>query len=321
MDPSAVRDKLARPEITFNQRLIMDLFVSMATFVQIVESGSLTAAATVTGMSTTMVSNHLQALEARLGMRLLNRTTRRQSLTDFGRGYHERCVSILQQIATMDGEALAQQSVPRGRLRVTAPVSFGSEALMPSLADFTTLYPAVDLDITLSDRSVDLVEDGFDTAIRVGALPDSSLIARRLMPYRSLICAAPAYLARHGTPRRPEDLSGHPCVAFRTSAGAAWRFIGEDGTTVSVQVPAKLQVNNGQALRVAAMSGLGIIKQPEVLLAGDVAAGRLVRLLEGWEVPSRPMHIVYLRDPHPSPKLRSFVDFVIARFGDGAPTG
>lgn len=297
----------------------MDLFGSMAVFVQIVEKGSLTAAAAAAGISPTMAGNHLHALERRLGMRLLNRTTRRQSLTDFGRVYYQRCQDILRLVAETDAQALASHAVPRGRLRITAPVSFGAERLMPALGDYLARYPDVEIDLALNDRTVDLVEDGFEAAFRIGHLPDSGLIARALAPYRMLICASPDYLARHGEPRRPADLSTHQCLAFQLSAGAAWRMTGPEGDA-RIDVAGRVRVNNGQALRVAALNGLGIIMQPEALLAGDLAAGRLVRLLPDHEMPSRPMHIVYLRDRHMSAKLRSFIDFAVARFGpDSGP--
>lgn len=292
----------------------MDLYGSMSVFVQIVEKGSLTAAASASGISPTMAGNHLHALEKRLGMSLVNRTTRRQNLTDFGKVYYERCLEILRLVAEADAHALANHLVPRGRLRITAPISFGAEGLMPVLGDYTARYPEVELDIALSDRTVDLIEEGFEAAIRIGLLPDSGLIARPLSPYRMMICASPDYIAKHGEPRRPEDLSGHRCIAFRYSAGSAWRMTNDEGSA-SIRVSGAIQVNNGQAIRVAALNGLGIVLQPEVLMGQDVAAGRLVRLLPGYELPSRPMHIVYLRDQHMSPKLRSFVDFVVERFG------
>ncbi|MES0151221.1 LysR family transcriptional regulator [Mesorhizobium sp. M0012] len=292
----------------------MDLYGSMSVFVQIVEKGNLTAAASASGMSPTMVGNHLHALEKRLGTSLVNRTTRRQSLTDFGRVYYERCLEILRLVAEVDAHALANHIVPRGRLRVTAPVSFGAEGLMPVLGDYTARYPEVELDITLCDRTVDLIEEGVEAAIRIGSLPDSGLIARPLMPYRMMICASPDYIAKHGEPHRPADLAGHRCVAFRYSAESAWRMIGEEGTS-RVRVSGMIQVNNGQAIRVAALNGLGVVMQPEVLLAEDVTAGRLIRLLPNYELPSRPMQIVYLRDHHMSPKLRSFIDFIADRFG------
>jgi DNA-binding transcriptional LysR family regulator len=292
----------------------MDLYGSMSVFVQIAEKGSLTAAASAVGISPTMVGNHLHSLETRLGMSLLHRTTRRQSLTDFGRAYYDRCVEILRLVTEADAHALANHAVPRGRLRVTAPVSFGTEGLMPVLGDYNDRYPDVELNIELCDRTVDLIEEGFEAAIRIGNLPDSGLVARQLRPYRMMICASPDYLAKHGEPKRPEDLAHHHCMSFRYSAGSAWRMTNDEGTK-SVRVSSTIQVNNGQAIRVAALSGLGIVMQPEILLSKDVVAGRLIRLLPDYKLPSRPMHIVFLRDRHMSPKLRSFIDFVAERFG------
>ncbi len=180
----------------------------------------LSAAAKAAGISSTMVGNHLQSLEARLGMRLLNRTTRRQSLTDFGRAYYERCQDILRVVAEADAEVLANHIVPRGILRVTAPVSFGAETLMPVIGDYTARYPEVALDIALCDRGVDLIEEGFEAAIRIGDLPDSGLIARALRPYQMMICASPSYLAKHGAPQCPQDLAGHDCMASHYSTGS-----------------------------------------------------------------------------------------------------
>ncbi|QNM95300.1 LysR family transcriptional regulator [Chitinimonas koreensis] len=292
----------------------MDLLDSMKVYVQAVEKGSLSAAAVACGISPTMAGKHLRTLEARLGMRLLNRTTRRQYLTAFGEDYYARCKEILRLVAETDAQAQNLQLAPAGRLRITAPVSFGTEALMPVLADYLARHPQVDVDAVLSDRVADLVEEGFEAAIRIGPLPDSALIARPLAPYRLMICASPGYLARRGTPLRPEELSGHECLSFSPAAVAHWRLEGADGIC-SVPVSGRLQVNHGQALRMAALHGLGIVLQPAILLEADVRAGRLVRLFPGYELPSRPMSVVYLPDRYRSPRLRSFVDFMVERFG------
>ncbi|MBV1786989.1 LysR family transcriptional regulator [Marinobacterium sp. D7] len=292
----------------------MDLFTGMRVFVQIVERGSLSAAASVCNISPTMVGNHLQTLEQRLGTTLLNRTTRRQQLTDSGQQYYQRCVEILQQVADADAQAREGQAVPRGRLRVSAPVSFGSEALVPLLDHYLERYPEVTLDLVLSDRQVDLIEEAFEAAIRIGPLPDSGLIARPLQPYRMLICASPDYLARRGMPRHPRELATHSCLALNASTHTRWRMNGPDGP-ISVPVGSRLQLNNGQALRTAALNGLGVVMQPEVLMAQDLAAGRLVQLFPDHELPSRPMHLVYLPDRYRMPKLRSFIEFTLERFG------
>jgi len=293
----------------------------MEVFVRVVDTGSLTAAAGKCGISPTMVGHHLQALENRLGASLLHRTTRLQRLTELGKGYYERCSEILRSVARADALAEQAQGKPRGRLRITAPASFGTEALMPAMADYLALYPTVELDMVFSNAIADLVEDGFDVAIRVGALPDSGLIARPLAPCQMMIYAAPSYLARKGEPRRPEDLSAHDCLAFSPSdrmkwqnGDAEWRMTGPAGPT-SVRVAARIKADSIQALRRAALSGLGVVMLLENVVSDDVIAGRLVRLLPGYEPLSLPMHIVYLPDRRISRKLRTFVDFVIERFG------
>ena len=291
----------------------MDLLDSMEVYVSAVEKGSLSAAATACAISATMAGNHLRTLETRLGMRLLNRTTRRQHLTAFGEDYYVRCKEILRLVAETDAQAHNLQLAPAGKLRITAPVTFGTEALMPALSDYLDRYPQVNIEVALCDRVVDIVEEGFEAAIRIGQLPDSALIAKPLAPYRLMICASPEYLARRGTPAKPEELSEHECLSFSPAAVAHWRLADQDGVH-RVPVSGRLQVNHGQALRVAALHGLGIVLQPAILLAADVRAGRLVQLFPRHELASRPMSVVYLPDRYRSPKLRSFVDFLVERF-------
>lgn len=297
----------------------MDLLDSMKVFVLAVEKGSLSAAAASCQISATMAGKHLQALEKRLGTRLLNRSTRRLHLTDFGADYLTRCKEILRLVADTDAQAQQLQLSPAGKLRVSAPVSFGTEALLPLLPDYLERYPQVSIDLSLSDRVVDLVEEGFELAIRIGEPTDQALIARPLSPYRLMMCASPAYLARRGTPARPEDLAQHECLAFTPAAASAWRLTGPTGVS-QVSVAGRLQINHGQALRVAALHGLGILQQPAILLEADVRAGRLVQLFPDHELPSRPMSVVYLPDRYRSAKLRSFVDFVLTRFGTPQPS-
>lgn len=291
----------------------MDMLDSMKVYVLAVEKGSLSAAAVATGISATMAGNHLRTLEKRLGTQLLHRTTRRQHLTAFGEDYYARCKEILRLVAEADALAHNQQVAPSGTLRISAPVTFGAEALMPALPAYLDRYPDVSVDVVLNDRVIDLLEEGFEAAIRIGHLPDSALIARPLAPYRLMVCASPAYLARRGTPRQPGDLAGHECLAFSPSALAQWSLAGDDGVC-RVPVSGRLQVNNGQALRVAALHGLGIVLQPAILLQDDVRAGRLVQLFSTYELPSRPMSVVYPPDRYRAPRLRSFVDFLLERF-------
>lgn len=294
----------------------MDRLESMAIFVRVVERGSFSAAAEEFRLTGTMVGHHVRALEARLGGRLLNRTTRRQSLTELGAEYYERCRRILTDVRDAESLGVELRDEARGRLRVVAPVSFGVHALAPACIDYREAHPAVDIDFVLSDRAVDLVDEGFDVAVRVGELPDSSLVARRLRPYRSVVCAAPAYLERHGTPSVPADLTAHRCLGFaHPVAGRRWRLAGPDGEVV-VPVSLVLTANNGEALKMAALVGLGIIMQPEVLLADDLHAGRLVRILPDYAPASRSMHLLFAADRRPPAKIRTFVDFLIERFGD-----
>jgi DNA-binding transcriptional LysR family regulator len=291
----------------------MDLLDSMAVYVAAVEKGSLSAAAAACRISATMAGNHLRTLEQRLGMQLLHRTTRRQHLTAFGKDYYSRCKEILRLVSETDTQAHSLQLAPAGKLRITAPVTFGTEALVPALAAYLERYPEVDVDLALCDRVVDLVEEGFEAAIRIGPLPDSALIARPLAPYRQMLCASPGYLARRGTPRRPEDLGGHDCLSFGPAALTGWRLCDGDGER-RIAVAGRLQVNQGQALRVAALNGMGVVLQPAILLEADVRAGRLVQLLADCALPSRPISVVYPQDRFRSLRLRSFVDFLVERF-------
>jgi len=295
----------------------MDLLDSMKVYVLAVERGSLSAAAAASNISPTMAGNHLRTLEKRLGMQLLNRTTRRQHVTAFGQDYYSRCKEILRLVAETDAQAQHLQLTPAGKLRISAPITFGTEALMPAISAYLARYPDVTVDVALCDRVVDLVEEGFEAAIRIGHLPDSTLIAKPLMPYRLMICASPDYLARRGTPERPEDLSRHECLSFSLAALTHWRLSDDEGAR-RIPVSGRLQVNHGQALRVAALHGLGIVLQPAILLETDVRAGRLVQLFSDIDLPSRPMSVVYLPDRYRSPKLRSFVDFLVERFRDSA---
>lgn len=293
----------------------MDRLDSMNVYVLAVERGSLTAAAAACGITATMAGNHLRALERALGVQLLVRTTRRQRLTAFGEDYYTRCKEILRLVAETSVQAQQQQLAPAGTLRVTAPSTFGTEALMPALATYLERFPQVNVDVVLSDRVVDLVDEGFDVALRMGSLPDSGLVARSLAPYRFMMCASPAYLARRGTPQTPDDLRHHECLSFSPAGLAHWRM-DQAGTEWCIPVSGRLKVNHGQALRVAAVHGLGVVLQPSLLLADEVRAGRLVQLFPEHTLPSRPMSVVYLPDRYRSPRLRSFVEFAVEVFGD-----
>lgn len=294
---------------------MLDRLKSMAVFVCVAERRSFVVAAKTFGMSATMAAKHIRALEDRVGAKLLNRTTRTQSLTEVGRVYYERCKQLLIDAEAADASVDEMKVMPRGVLKIHAPVSFGSQRLAPALAGYLRRCPDVRVDLTLSDRDVDLVEEGYEAAIRIGQLPDSGLVARPLEPYTMWLCAAPAYLRQAGTPRSAQELSKHDCLGFSYWRNKnVWRLSKNDKAE-PVQVRGRLIVNNGQALRMAAREGLGIIMQPEILLRDDVTEGKLVRILEDYELPSRSMHIVYHADRKATPKLKSFIEFVVAEFG------
>ena len=294
----------------------MDHLASMTAFVRAAELGGFAPAATALGISPTMVGLHVRALETRLGSRLLNRTTRRQSLTEVGRLYYERCRQILADIEDADQTASLLRAAPRGCLRVNAPVSYGVHALTPVLTEYLASYREVEVELAVNNRVIDLVDEGFEVAFRVGVLPDSNLVARPLAPYQLVMCASPAYLAEHGEPRNPRDLLRHNCLLFeRWGAPRHWSFTNGE----NIEVSGTFRTDSGESLRVAAKRGLGVIQQPSVLVDEDLRDGRLVRVLPEHDLPALPIHLVYLPDRRPTPKLRTFIDFVLARLGPHAP--
>lgn len=294
----------------------MDRLTGMEVFVRAVESGSFSAAAQSMQTSSQLVGKHVQKLEAHLGVQLLHRSTRRQSLTDFGRIFYERAKIILAEVETAEGLAAETRAVPSGRLRVNAPVSFGMRTLSPHLPEYLKAYPDVAVELTLANRAVDLIEEGYDAVFRVGELSDSGLIARRLAPYRLVLCAAPAYLDNHPPLLSPWDLQRHECLGFlHTALRTHWTFDGPDGRLV-VPVSGRLMADHVELLLYAALDGLGIMLQPVELVRDQIADGRLVPLLPDYPVPSRPLHILYAPDRRLTPKLRSFLDFSVAKFSD-----
>ncbi|WP_454825616.1 LysR family transcriptional regulator [Paraburkholderia xenovorans] len=293
----------------------MDKFVSMEIFVAVVEAGSLTAAAERFDISSAMVGKHIRSLETRLATRLLTRTTRRQSLTEIGRQYYEQCRRILADVKDSESLAEAMAAAPRGVLKVTAPLTYGVEVFAPAMTEYLTAWPDITLELDLSNRVIDLVEEGFDASVRIGQLPDSSFVARPLKPYRMRACASPAYLARAGTPRTPEDLMQHECLGFlHWGREGLWRLGGETADENHLRA-GRFRANNGQALKVAALHGFGLVLQPEALLAREIASGELVSVLEDYLPEGAPVHLLYPRDRRATPKLTSFIDFVIERFG------
>ncbi|WP_162042188.1 LysR substrate-binding domain-containing protein [Undibacterium sp. YM2] len=295
----------------------MDRLASMAAFVKTVDAGSFAAAASALDMSPQMIAKHVSWLESRLGTRLINRTTRRQSLTDIGKAYYDRCKMVLADADWADSLADEVKGAPKGRLRINAPVSFGTYALTPVIARYLRQYPQVEIDLVLSDRYVDLVEEEFEAVFRIGRLSDSSFIARELAPFRLVACASPDYLKERGVPATPLDLEKHECLAYASSTGSTaseWRFMrGEE--KYQAQVRHRLQLNDAEALLVAALNGIGVAYIAEDLAREDLRSGRLVKILPDYETPSRPVHLIYHPDRRQTPKLKSFIDTVVSELG------
>jgi DNA-binding transcriptional LysR family regulator len=297
----------------------MDTLMSMKVFCHVATLGSFVAAAERTNLSTAMVSKHIKHLESRLGVRLLNRTTRSLSLTGPGAMYFERCQHAINDLE--DAESLLSQSAvnPRGTLKISAPAVFSVNYLAPVLADYYARYPHMRVDLDLSDRVIDLVEEGFDMAVRISAAPHPSLVARRLAQINLLFVASPAYLAKHGVPRDAAELVDHQCITYTyTNNGAAWVFDGPDGK-FSVSINPRLRVNNGEMAVRAALQGLGITVQPTILIQEHIHAGRLVPILLDYPRPPVSVYAVYPSRTFISAKLRTFIDVLVEHFGDTPP--
>ncbi|RAU23273.1 LysR family transcriptional regulator [Paramagnetospirillum kuznetsovii] len=290
-------------------------FDYLQAFVKVAETGSFSEAARRLGLSKSMISRQVSALEADLGVRLLHRTTRSLSPTEAGRAYLERCQRILADLEEANLQVSHLQAVPRGKLRVSAPLSFGIGHLAAALPGFLERYPEIELDMNMTDRHVDLVEEGWDVAVRIGRLADSSLIARRLAPVRRLAAASPSYLAKRGIPLVPQDLTRHDCLTHGVMVAAEWRFTDADGQGYEVAVGGRFHADNGDVLRVMALAGLGITMLPSFFMGDDIRAGRLVPVLEGFVPLDATLNAVYPHSRHLSPKVRAFVDYLAEVFG------
>jgi DNA-binding transcriptional LysR family regulator len=295
---------------------MLDRLTGLEVFAKVAAAGSFSAAGRAMGISQTMVTKHIAALEARLGVKLFHRSTRRLSITEAGRGYLEASERVLADLDAADAAVAADRIEPRGLLRLNAPVAFGAGQIAPLLTEFAKEHPHVGVELGLNDRLVDLAEEGWDLAIRIGSLSDSSLIARRIAPCRTMVCAAPAYLKAHGKPRAVAELADHNCLGYtlsRLTGVDRWAFGAH--ADVSIQVSGNLRANNGDALRAAAIAGQGIIYQPSFVVADDLRSGALVALaLDHPTVEFGGIYAVYLPDRHPAGKVRAFIDFIAACF-------
>jgi DNA-binding transcriptional LysR family regulator len=291
-----------------------DALQEIAVFARIVATGSLSAAARDLAMSPAFVSRRLAALEARLGVRLINRTTRSLHLTDEGTAYHETCVRLLAEIEEADAAVSAGRAEPRGILRVALPASFGNQHVAPLVPRFVQRYPDVQLALSLSDRTVNVVEEGFDLAIRIADLADSSLAARKLAPNRRVVCASPAYLRRHAAPRTPEDLANHNCLA--TEFVMNWEYRDPDGKPGSVRVTGRYACDNWEVLREWALAGLGVALKSTWDVRRHLEDGSLVSLLPGYTFATDvAIYAVYPHRRHLPAKTRAFIEFLAESFG------
>jgi DNA-binding transcriptional LysR family regulator len=300
----------------------VDQLSAMKAFVQIVESGNFAKASERLGISTSACSRQVADLEAHLGVRLLNRTTRKLSLTESGQAFFERSLQLLSDLEEAEQFAAQSARVPRGTLKLTCSTNFGMRQLAPAIADFMARHAAVKFDVSLSDRIVDLVEEGFDLAVRIGSLGSQNLVAKKLGESRMIACASPAYLKKHGTPRSPDDLARHNCFIYAYGpAPGQWLFRDGKGGERLVRISGNLHSNNGDMLAAAAAQGAGIVWEPAFIVGPDLRAGRLVSILDAFEAPPVDIWAVYPSRRHLSAKVRAFVDFLAERFRDAGDWG
>jgi DNA-binding transcriptional LysR family regulator len=295
----------------------MDRVTSIMSFIKVVDSGGFAAAARALDLSPSVVTNHIQSLEERLGVRLLNRTTRKVNLTEVGQAYYDRCVRIIAELEEADHAAEALQSEPRGTLRLNTSPGM-AQAVAPAVARFVAVHPEVSIDVVATSRMVDLVEEAFDLAIRGHPIADSSQIIRRLGTYRLMICGSPEYLARRGIPERPQDLGDHNCIHFSNAAWDAreWRFTQEGKVDQVISIRGNLTVNNIDSFRLAALLGQGLIQVPTFSVSEELKSGRLVPVLTSFLGPEMPVNAVYPHRQFVPLKVRRFIELLVKAFHD-----
>jgi len=293
----------------------MDMPGAMIVFAQVVDSRSFSAAAARLGLSKSAVSKQIAKLEDRLGARLLNRTTRTLSPTDAGQDFYERCIRVAREVEEAERAITHLSAEPRGLLRLNAPASFGREYLAPLVPEMLARWPELRIEALFEDRFVDVVAEGFDLVIRITRLQDSSLVARRIASCRRLVCAAPSYLERRGVPRTPAELLQHDCILYSYATDQnEWEFVGPDGRLETVRVDGRLRANNAEVTLAALRAGAGLALSPDFIVGPDIAAGRLVPLLTGYENPFGAIYAVWPHNRNLAPKVRAVVDFLVERF-------
>ena len=294
----------------------MGQFEDMSVFVRIVEAGGIGKAADQLGMAKSGISRRLVALETRLGVPLINRTTRSSSLTTIGREYYERAVKLIGDVSELDTLAKDEGASLEGQLRLAAPLSFGLTHLSPAIDIFMREHPGLEINIDFSDRQVDLVEQGVDLAIRIADLKDSSLHARRICPIRLLLCASPSYLEKHGSPQQPKDLKSHQILGYNLGSGHTIRLGNGKDDEQMVQISTRMTANNGDFLHDMALAGHGIVALPTFIVWQSLAARKLVPVLQPYTPPALNAWAVYPQTRYLSQRARRFIDFIAERFGD-----
>lgn len=290
-----------------------------AIFAKVSETGSFAAAAAELGLTSPTVSKAVARLEARLGERLIHRTSRRFALTETGRALAARAAQVLADSEALEAEAAAKSPAPRGKVRLAAPMSFGLRYVAPALPEFLAAYPEVSIDLQLDDRVVDLVAGGVDVALRIFELPDSSLIAKRLCPVQRWVVGTPRYFELHGTPQRPRDLASHACLGYSyLRSGEIWRFTDAGGVEEAVRVNARLSASNADALCAALDAGVGVALQPDFIVWESVEEGRLVRVLADWASPPSAINLVTSAGEPRATRIHALMDFLTRRFAAGA---
>ena len=295
----------------------MDRFEQMQTFIRVVDSGSLSAAAQRMDIAKSAVSRRLADLESRLGVQLLNRTTRRINLTDSGRQFYQRCQSILAELEDSEQQVSDVHKELSGTIRIAAPLSFGIQHLSPVLDNFLKLHPELNLDLNLNDHMTNLMDEDVDLGIRIGNLQDSSLIARRLAPSRLVLCASPEYLQQFGEPQHPDDLKQHMGLAYSNIAESQlWKFIQPDGNTVSVHVRSRMRANNGDVLLQAAIDGLGVLASTTFIAYKAINSGKLKPILCDYRIKDVAVYAIYPAQRHLPVRVRTLIDYLTQHFGD-----
>ena len=297
----------------------MDRYENMNTFVHVVEAGGISSAADRMNVAKSMISRRLKELEEHLGMQLFHRTTRQMNLTDTGRAFYTQCVRILADIVEAEQAASLFHGALKGKLKVAVPLSFGLMHLGPAIQAFLQLHPEVEFDLDFNDRQVDILAEGFDLAIRIASLSDSSLIARRLTSIQSVICASPAYIEQMGKPQTPQQLIEHRCLVYNLISNYEnWNFLTAEGQIVKTRINPYLKASNGQFLHDAAVAGLGIVMLPTFIVHHEIERGALIPLLTEYRRPQLEMYAIYPQTRHLSQRVRALVDFLVKRF-DGVP--